>query len=104
MESVTSMRISGGIRIGHWNPEPGWGNTPFSCVGFYYGPELGDKIPGEKITWPLLDGNLVMRVGVLFRPDLGKRQKLETILILESYVEEMWEYDDFQKEPIAADN
>lgn len=103
MDGGLSVRITAGIRIGWWKPTGEWKGNPFRCEGFYYGPDLGDLIPGKKITWPLIDGELALSVGVLFRPDLGKRQRLETILIIDNYVEEMWDYDDFQKEPLAMD-
>jgi len=103
MESVSSMKINAGIRIGYWKPGYRPEGGAFNCVGFYYGPDLGDLLPGAPISWNLMDGELKMKVGVLFRPDLGKRQRLETILIITNYVEEMWEYDDFQQESIAGE-
>lgn len=102
MEVVDRMRITSGLRIGHWRPHYRGGTNCFLPLGFYYGPDLGDMIPGEKIRWPLEEGDLVVTVGVLFRPDLGKRQRLETILIVEEYQEAMWDYDQFSKESIAA--
>jgi len=42
-----------------------------------------------------MEGTLKFRVGVLFRPDLGGK-RLETILILETYIEEMFEYEDWE--------
>lgn len=97
MESVKKMKISAGIRIGYWKPGFYKRNEPFNCIGFYDGPDVGDHIPGQRLKWPLIDGDLILSVGVLFRPDLGKRQALETILIVQKYQEEMWDYDDFKK-------
>jgi len=103
MESVDTMNVRAGTRIGYWHNVYRRVGGPFDCIGFYYGPDLNDKIPGEIIQWNLVDGPLILRVSVLFRPDLSKRQRLETILIVEQYQEEMWDYADFQKEAIAAD-
>ena len=96
MESISRMRVSAGLRAGFWNPSPGWGSTPFTPKGIYMGPDLGDKIPGEKLHQKLMEGDLYFRVGVLFRPDLNTKQKLETILILESWIPEMFEYEDWE--------
>ena len=68
----------------------------FSCIGHYSGASLGDQLPGARLQQELMEGTLKFRVGVLFRPDLGKSQRLETILILENYVEEMFEYEDWE--------
>jgi hypothetical protein len=43
-----------------------------------------------------MEGDLAFRVGVLFRPDRWPRQNLETILILENYFPEMWNYDTWE--------
>ena len=88
---VTTMRVGPGLRIGFW--APGRPGGPFIHKGFYTGPELGDHIPGSRLEQKLFEGDLKFRVGVLFRPDLGPRQNLETILILENYFEEMWNYE-----------
>ena len=45
-----------------------------------------------------MEGTLEFSVGVLFRPDLGKRQKLETILILNNWIPEMFTYEDWAEE------
>jgi len=92
---VDYVHISAGIRVGFWNPSPKWGNTPFDCVGIYTGPSLGDQLPGWRGEQELIEGTVKFRVGVLFRSDLGRKQRLETILILESYIPEMFEYEDW---------
>lgn len=91
------MYVHAGLRIGFWTPSPVWGETPFNCVGYYQGPALGDRIPGEKLKQELMEGTLEFKVGVLFRPDLGRKLRLETILILETYIPEMFEYEDWEK-------
>lgn len=83
------MRITSGIRVGWWTQKG------FDPVGFYIGPDLGDHIPGTHLEQELMEGTLGFNVGVLFRPDLGRRQRLETILILENYIPEMFEYNDW---------
>lgn len=102
MESYKRMRVMPGTRIGYWYNQYRREGGPFDCIGFYYGPDLEDKIPGERLQWNLIDGPLILRVGVLFRPDLGKRHRLETILMVEKYQEEMWDYADFRKESITC--
>jgi len=92
---VNKVHISSGLRVGFWNPSPKWGDTPFTCVGHYNGPSLGDQLPGWRGEQELMEGTLKFRVGVLFRPDLGGK-RLETILILETYIEEMFEYEDWE--------
>ena len=89
------MRITAGLRIGFWKPGK-WGDTPFNCVGHYTGPDLGDHLPGSSLNQELLEGTLKFRVGVLFRPDLGRKQRLETVLILQEYIKEMFEYEDWE--------
>ena len=93
---VKNVNISAGLRIGFWNPSPAYGDVPFNCVGHYSGPPLGDRIPGASLQQELMEGTLKFRVGVLFRPDLGKHQCLETILILQTYIPEMFEYEDWE--------
>lgn len=93
----SAMRVMSGTRVGFWNQNPPERYKPFTCVGHYIGPDLGDHIPGAKLEQPLMEGKLVFRVGTLFRPDLGKYQRVETILILETYFPEMFEYDHWQK-------
>lgn len=56
---------------------------------------MGDQLPGWRGEQELMEGVLKFHVGVLFRPDLGKQNHLETILILETYIEEMFEYEDW---------
>lgn len=87
------MRISSGLRVGFWKAQ--W--PPFQCVGHYAGPDLGDHIPGQMLTQELMEGKLEFTVGVLFRPDLNRAQRLETILILTQYIPEMFEYEDWSK-------
>ena len=91
------MRVGPGLRVGLWRPSRERYHHPFIHLGFYSGPELGDIIVGSKYEQPLLEGVVCFSVGVLFRPDLGKRQRLETILILETYHESMWEYETWMK-------
>ena len=94
MES-TVVRISAGLRVGWW--QPGHKDGPFVCLGLYTGPDIGDWIVGQSLMQELPDGNTVMfTVGVLFRPDLNKRQRLETILMLDSAPKSMWEYDTWE--------
>ena len=93
---VDAVNISAGLRVGFWNPRPGHLKTPFECKGHYNGPSLGSLLPGKKIEQELMEGTLRFRIGVLFRPDLGKRQCLETILILENWIPEMFEYEDWE--------
>lgn len=88
-------RVAAGLRVGFWNPDAGWKGNAFIPKGFYNGPDLGDLTPGQKIQQKLMEGDLKLRVGVLFRPDLSGRQRLETILILENWIEEMFEYADW---------
>lgn len=93
------MRISAGLRVGFWNPNTAhWTGQAFRPVGYYNGPDLGDYIPGQRLSQNLMEGELKFRVGVLFRPDLGKRQQLETILILENYIEDMFDYEHWVKD------
>lgn len=93
---VKAVNISAGLRVGFWNPTPPFGTSPFTSVGYYSGHTLGDRIPGERLSQELMEGPLTFRVGVLFRRDLGKYQHLETILILETYYPEMFEYEDWE--------
>lgn len=95
--SVTMVKVCPGLRVGTWEPNT-YRGKPFTHMGFYAGPDLGDRIPGEAMEQNLMEGLLRFRVGVLFRPDLGKWQKLETILILNTYFPEMWEYETWQLE------
>ena len=81
-----------GLRIGWWRP--GWQKTPFTELGTYIGPPLGYHIIGTTLEQKLIEGNLKFRIGVLFRPDRGPRQNLETVLIVENYVPEMWDYNE----------
>ncbi len=91
------MRVTSGLRVGFWNQNPTEFHKPFRPMGVYVGPDLGDHIPGTRLQQPLMEGELKLRVGVLFRPDLGKYQKLETILILENFFPEMFNYEHWEK-------
>ena len=101
MESL-AVRVVPGTRVGFWRPGPHAASYlekhkhAFIHKGFYVGPDLGEHIPGIKLAQPLMEGNLLLRVGVLFRPDLGKRQRLETILILENFIPEMFDYEHWE--------
>lgn len=90
---MATGRVAKGTRVGFW--KPGSKGGPFQCKGFYEGPILEDVIIGQKMEQPLLEGTVKFRVGCLFRPDLNRRQRVETILILENVVDEMWEYEDW---------
>lgn len=95
----SSMRVSAGLRVGFWKQNNNhFDGSPFVPKGYYTGPDLGEHIPGAKLEQPLMEGVLTFRVGVLFRPDLGKRQRLETILILENWIPEMFEYEDWTED------
>ena len=100
MGVVERMRISAGLRVGFWEPDAHAKHrrSPFTCKGYYDGPDLGEFVPGTRLVQKLMEGELVFRVGVLFRPDLGKRQQLETILILENWIPEMFNYEDWSLE------
>ncbi len=95
MGEVVDMHVATGTRIGLWRP--GSKGGPFIELGLYMGPALEDPLIGKKFVQKLLDGMLEFEVSVLFRPDLGRKKCLETILIINHYVEEMWEYDDHWK-------
>jgi hypothetical protein len=89
-------RVMAGTRVGLWRPSREH-RHPFVHLGYYSGPDLGDAIVGTKYEQKLMDGELTFHVGVLFRPDLGRRQRLETVLLLENYIAEMWDYDTWEK-------
>lgn len=92
------MNIYPGLRVGWWRPNRINRMDPaFLHTGYYRGPHLGDVIVGTLMQQNLLEGELKFRVGVLFRPDLGKRDRLETVLLLESNIPEMFEYEDWEK-------
>ena len=89
---VEPRKIFAGIRIGFWNVYEGkivggW-DRPFTCVGMYLGEPLGEHLPGTLIRQELIEGTLEFRVGVL--------GCLETILIIQEYVPEMFEYEDWE--------
>lgn len=95
----SSMRVAAGLRVGFYDMNNDhFRGSPFTPKGYYTGPDLGEHIPGARLEQPLMEGVLKFRVGVLFRPDLGKRQRLETILILENWIPEMFEYEDWSEE------
>ena len=91
---MNKVNVTAGLRVGFWRPGR-WGETPFQCVGHYSGNPLGNRIPGETFSQELMEGTLKFKVGVLFRPDLGRKQRLETILIIEQFIPEMFEYEDW---------
>ena len=101
MESPT-VRILPGTRVGFWYSGPHSApllelhKRAFVPRGVYIGPDLGDHIVGTRLSQPLMEGELFFRVGVLFRPDLGKRQRLETILMLENWIPEMFNYEHWE--------
>jgi hypothetical protein len=96
MTAMINPRVSSGVRVGYWRP--GSKDGPFQCVGYYTGPLITDTIPGKKFRQVLLEGELEFKVGVLFRPDLGKNHRLEPILILLKYVPEMWDYETWEQD------
>lgn len=99
MGEVQAMKISAGLRVGFWDhTKTPWTGGPFKPIGYYDGPDLGNHIPGTILEQKLMEGTLEFSVGVLFRPDLGKRQRLETILIIKKYVPEMFDYEDWKRE------
>lgn len=96
------MRVPSGVRAGFWYPGPHFMCPPmekwkeaFKPIATYNGPDLGDSVIGQKFQQSLLEGVLEFSVGVLFRPDRGKKQRLETILILHNYIPEMFDYADW---------
>jgi len=96
-----SMRISAGLRVGFWKQNNNhFDGSPFVPKGYYTGPDLGEHIPGTKLEQKLMEGTLTFSVGVLFRPDLNVRQRLETILILENWIPEMFEYEDWTEDMV----
>lgn len=98
MGGVRSVRVVAGTRIGFWKVDNySFNGSPFDCLGYYTGPDLGDHIPGTRLQQNLMEGELIFQVGVLFRPDLSKRQRLETILILVKYIPEMFEYEHWER-------
>lgn len=93
------VRVTAGLRVGFWDPtkfRPM--GEPFKCVGFYAGRDLGEHTIGTVLTQKLMEGTLRFKVGFLFRPDLGRRQRIETILILLNWIPEMFEYEDWAKD------
>lgn len=102
------MRVPSGVRAGFWYPGPHtcaqdekW-KRAFRPIATYIGPDLGDPIVGTLFEQKLMEGTLRFRIGVLFRPDRGFRQRLETILILENFYEEMFDYSDWEKLSLSA--
>jgi len=104
MGEVRAMRIVAGLRVGFWDQKATqWTGGAFKSKGYYNGPNLGDHVPGVRLEQKLMEGSLFFRVGVLFRPDLGKNQRLETILILENFIPEMFEYEDWSTDLLIAE-
>lgn len=92
------VRIYTGLRIGFWNHNANhFEGNAFRPLGFYAGPDLGEHIVGARLEQKLMEGSIFFSVGVLFRPDLSGKARLETILILENYIPEMWNYDTWEK-------
>ena len=88
MIQVNKLQVLSGIQAGFWNPidRP----NPFTPKAMYVGEDLGDKLPGQRIKVSLEEGDVYLRVGVLFTPRLVK--KLSTILIFENFMEEIYGY------------
>lgn len=97
------VRITPGTRVGFWYdryhavPLEEKHKHAFQAKGIYTGPDLGDHLIGTVLSQPLMEGELRFSVGVLFRPDRGKHQKLETILILENWIPEMFQYEHWEE-------
>ena len=101
---VRPVRVTAGLRDGFWDQKgTQWNGGPFKPVEYYDGPDLGDHIPGARLEQKLMEGDLRFSVGVLFRPDLNVKQRLETILILETWIPEMFEYEDWKKELVVGE-
>lgn len=101
---VRAVRVTAGLRVGFWDQNgTQWNGGPFKPKGYYNGPELGDHIPGTLLEQQLMEGTLRFRVGVLFRPDLNVNQRLETILILENWIPEMFDYQDWEQELVIGE-
>lgn len=95
---LDKLKIAAGLRVGFWDPTgTQWNDGPFQPKGYYTGPDLGEHLPGSKLEQPLMEGTIRFRIGVLFRPDLDKRNRLETILILENWIPEMFDYEDWSE-------
>lgn len=89
------MRVDSGTRAGLWRP--GSPQGPFIELGRYIGPVLPDPIIGAKFEQKLMEGTVTFSVGVLFRPDLDRRHRLETIIIIDDGINDMWDYDTWEK-------
>jgi hypothetical protein len=85
------MKILTGTRAGFWHPV--YRQNPFQHLGFWQGKYLGDHIPGYVFEQDLLEFKIEFHVQVLYRPDLDKRSRLETVLIFDKYDEKIWDYD-----------
>lgn len=103
-------RFNPGIRFGFWYPGPhvGVGSVEswkhaFRPLGIYSGPTLldpsgEDPVVGTEFVQQLMEGELRFSVGVLFRPDRGPKQRLESIIIIRKFIPEMFDYTDWPKE------
>lgn len=96
MGAVPNVKIDTGTRAGFWRPgEPG---GPFIHLGDYIGPPLGDPIIGTKFQQELMEGTITFSVAVLFRPDLGRKNRfLEPIIILDDIIPEIWNYEHWRE-------
>lgn len=96
------VQVLTGTRVGFWNPGPHFVPDDqkflraFTPKGVWVGPPMGDHIIGTRLNQELMEGTLQMQVGVLFRPDRNKYQRLETILILHNWIPEMFDYSDWE--------
>lgn len=88
---LDQVKVTAGIRVGTWE-------NGFNCLGYYTGPDLGHLSPGESMTQCLKEGDVTFTVGILFRNDLNKNQRRETVLILQEWVPEMFNYYDWEEE------
>ena len=93
------MLLPDRIRIGLWR-NYGY-HDPFRSTGWWVGPSLGNFMPGQNFHQDIEEGRLEFSVGILYRPDRGKREKVEIILKLKTIdkaiTEAMWSYNTWEK-------
>lgn len=95
-EVVSKVIINPGTRAGFWRP--GHPNGPFVHLGDYVGPPLGDPLIGTVFNQALMEGDISFSVSVLFRPDLGRKNRfLEPIIILDEIIPEIWNYEHWRE-------
>jgi hypothetical protein len=88
------------------NPRVGiWGNfgfqRSFHPLGHWVGSQLPDQLVGSYIEQELDEGTLRIQVNVLYDPSKPKRERLETVLTVNSnlqpLIDAMWLYDSWEK-------